>query len=67
MTVRLKITRLYFKKGVYFHGLYLEGASLDRRTGKLVEARPKALYDPMPVLYIYAVQSTSGKSLMFRI
>ena len=37
------------------------GASLDRRNGKLVEAKAKALYDPMPVIYIYAVQSSAGK------
>ena len=28
-------------QGVFIHGLFLEGASLDKKTGKLVEARPK--------------------------
>ena len=48
-------------EGVYIHGLFLEGASLDKRTGRLVEAKPKVLYEPIPVLYIYAINSTSGK------
>ena len=30
-----------FLQGVFIHGLFLEGASLDKKTGKLVEARPK--------------------------
>jgi dynein heavy chain len=39
----------------------LEGASLDRKTGKLVESRPKVLYEQMPVIYIYAINTTAGK------
>ena len=48
-------------EGVYIHGLFLEGASLDRKTGKLLEARSKVLYEQMPVIYIYAINSTAGK------
>ena len=47
-------------EGVYVYGLFLEGASLDRKTGKLLEARSKVLYEQMPVIYIYAINSTSG-------
>lgn len=51
----------YPPEGVFIHGLFLEGASLDRKTGKLVEARAKVLYEPMPVIYIYAINTTAGK------
>ncbi|XP_037924624.1 dynein heavy chain 5, axonemal isoform X2 [Hermetia illucens] len=48
-------------EGVYVHGLFLEGASLDRRSGKLIESKPKVLYEQMPVTYIYAINTTAGK------
>ncbi|KAJ1525369.1 hypothetical protein ONE63_010185 [Megalurothrips usitatus] len=48
-------------EGVYVHGLFLEGASLDRRSGKLIESKAKVLYEQMPVIYIYAINTTAGK------
>ncbi|XP_060534779.1 dynein axonemal heavy chain 5 isoform X2 [Cylas formicarius] len=48
-------------EGVYVRGLFLEGAGLDRRSGKLVESKPKVLYEQMPVIYIYAINTTAGK------
>ena len=47
-------------EGVYIYGLFLEGASIDRKTGKLIESKSKVLYEQMPVIYIYAINSTSG-------
>ena len=48
-------------EGVYIYGLFMEGANLDKRTGKLVESRTKILYESMPVIYIYAINTVAGK------
>ena len=37
------------------------GASLDRRSGKLIESKAKILYEQMPIIYIYAINTTAGK------
>ncbi|XP_048253391.1 dynein axonemal heavy chain 5-like isoform X2 [Haliotis rufescens] len=47
-------------EGVYVYGLYLEGAGWDRRGSKLIEPKPKVLFEQMPVIHIYAINSTSG-------
>uniref|UniRef100_A0A8C5WWN5 Dynein heavy chain 5, axonemal n=1 Tax=Laticauda laticaudata TaxID=8630 RepID=A0A8C5WWN5_LATLA len=41
-------------EGVYVYGLYLEGAGWDKRNMKLIESKPKVLFEPMPVIRIYA-------------
>ncbi|XP_043743727.1 dynein axonemal heavy chain 5 [Cervus elaphus] len=41
-------------EGVYVYGLYLEGAGWDRRNMKLIESKPKVLFELMPVIRIYA-------------
>ncbi|PKU47169.1 dynein heavy chain axonemal [Limosa lapponica baueri] len=48
-------------EGVYIYGLYLEGAGWDRRNSKLIESTPKILFVQLPVLHIYAVNTTSPK------
>ncbi|CAH2035015.1 unnamed protein product, partial [Iphiclides podalirius] len=40
---------------------YIVGASLDRKTGKLIESKAKVLYEQMPVIYIFAINTTAGK------
>lgn len=41
-------------EGVYVYGLYLEGASWDRKNMRLTESKPKVLFEMMPVIRIYA-------------
>ncbi|KAM3614047.1 uncharacterized protein V6R79_009044 [Siganus canaliculatus] len=41
-------------EGVYVYGLYLEGAGWDRRNCKLVDSKPKVLFEMMPVIRMYA-------------
>ncbi|KAM6355884.1 LOW QUALITY PROTEIN: dynein axonemal heavy chain 8 [Podargus strigoides] len=47
-------------EGVYI-GLYLEGAGWDRRNSKLTESMPKILFVQMPVVHIFAVNTTGPK------
>ncbi|XP_069898297.1 dynein axonemal heavy chain 5 [Dipodomys merriami] len=44
--------------GVYVYGLYLEGAGWDKRNMKLIESKPKVLFELMPVIRIYAENNT---------
>ncbi|KAK3610339.1 hypothetical protein CHS0354_029807 [Potamilus streckersoni] len=48
------------QEGVYVYGLFLEGAGWDKRGSKLIEPKPKVLFELMPVVHIYAINSTSG-------
>ncbi|XP_046324256.1 dynein axonemal heavy chain 5 isoform X2 [Marmota monax] len=41
-------------EGVYVYGLYLEGAGWDKRNMRLIESKPKVLFELMPVIRIYA-------------
>ncbi|XP_071824188.1 dynein axonemal heavy chain 5-like [Apostichopus japonicus] len=49
------------QEGVYVYGLFLEGASWDRRGCRLIEPKPKVLFEPLPVIHIYAINSTGGR------
>ncbi|XP_073740929.1 dynein axonemal heavy chain 8 [Callorhinus ursinus] len=48
-------------EGVYIYGLYMDGAAWDRRNGKLTEPAPKVLFTQLPVLHIFAINSTAPK------
>ncbi|XP_077985364.1 dynein axonemal heavy chain 8-like [Glandiceps talaboti] len=48
-------------EGVYVHGLYLDGAGWDRRGCKLIEATPKVLFTLLPVVHVFAINSTAPK------
>ncbi|EDL08892.1 dynein, axonemal, heavy chain 5, isoform CRA_b [Mus musculus] len=46
-------------EGVYVYGLYLEGAGWDKRNMKLIESKPKVLFELMPVIRIFAENNTA--------
>ncbi|KAI6071724.1 Dynein heavy chain 8, axonemal isoform X1 [Aix galericulata] len=48
-------------EGVYIYGLYLEGAGWDRRNSKLIESTPKILFVQLPVVHIFAINTTGPK------
>ncbi|XP_052229952.1 dynein axonemal heavy chain 5-like isoform X5 [Dreissena polymorpha] len=47
-------------EGVYVYGLFLEGAGWDKRGAKLIESKNKVLFEMMPVIHIYAINSTGS-------
>jgi dynein heavy chain, axonemal len=49
------------KEGVLVYGLYLDGAGWDRRNALLIDAQPKVLYVPLPVVHMYAVNGVQEK------
>uniref|UniRef100_A0A803VU94 Dynein axonemal heavy chain 8 n=1 Tax=Ficedula albicollis TaxID=59894 RepID=A0A803VU94_FICAL len=61
----LKLTReeiiLPPSEGVYIYGLYLEGAGWDKRRSILIESTPKILFVQLPVLHMYAIDSTKPR------
>ncbi|XP_039290802.1 dynein heavy chain 8, axonemal [Nilaparvata lugens] len=50
------------QEGVYVYGLFLEGAGWDKKNCRLTEATPKILSQLMPVIWLFAINSTGPKS-----
>ncbi|XP_048452578.1 dynein axonemal heavy chain 8-like [Rhincodon typus] len=48
-------------EGVYIYGLYLDGAGWDRRNIRLTESTAKVLFTMLPVIYMFAINSTAPK------
>ncbi|XP_047526251.1 dynein axonemal heavy chain 8 [Pieris napi] len=48
-------------EGVFVHGLFLDGAGWDRRNLRLCESTLKVLYTALPVVHVYAINSTAPK------
>ncbi|XP_070701078.1 dynein axonemal heavy chain 8-like [Pempheris klunzingeri] len=46
-------------EGVYVYGLYLDGAGWDRKNSNLIESSPKVLFTPLPVIHMFAINSTA--------
>ena len=46
---------------MYIFCLFLDGAGWDRRGCKVIEPQPKVLFTLLPVVHVYAVNSTAPK------
>jgi dynein heavy chain len=46
--------------GVYIWGLFLEGCAWSKKENKLVDAAPKQLFHPLPILWVTAVLNKSS-------
>ena len=49
------------KDGAFIHGLYMEGARWDDKSGSVEESKPKELYAKMPVVLVKAAVFTGAE------
>lgn len=68
VTIHNEVTKLSLegcskppKEGVYVHGLFLDGAGWDLHKSILRESFNKVLFTELPVVHIYAINSTAPK------
>ncbi|XP_047042441.1 dynein axonemal heavy chain 8-like [Helicoverpa zea] len=68
VTLHNEVTKLSYEEikvpppeGVYIHGLYIDGAGWDRRNLRLCECALKMVYTVLPVVHVYAINSTAPK------
>lgn len=55
------MTFCVLQEGVFIQGLFLDGAAWDRRNARLIESQPKVLFVPLPVVHVFAINSTAPK------
>ena len=51
------------KEGVYVYGLFLDGAGWNKRENMLCEQQAKVLYVGLPILHLFAVNTTGGRDV----
>ena len=51
------------KEGVYIYGLFLDGAGWSKKDSCLCEQQAKVRYVGLPVLHLYAINSTAGRDV----
>jgi len=49
------------KEGVYIYGLFLDGCGFDKKNMVLCEATPKVLYTPLPILHLWAINTSAER------
>ncbi|DBA03213.1 TPA: hypothetical protein N0F65_003933 [Lagenidium giganteum] len=50
------------REGILVHGLMIDGAAWNKSEGTLVEAEPKRLFAPLPVVYVTATTKSQKKN-----
>lgn len=49
------------REGVYVYGLFLDGAGWNKRDNCLAEQQAKVLFVQLPIIHIFAINSTAGR------